>query len=51
MNKTTAQIILNLTTIDCILCNEKFRTRYLLRTHLKREHTDIDAEKLIKRII
>ena len=51
MDRGTAQLILNVTKLECLLCKEKFKIRFSLRNHLKREHTDIEAEKFIKKYV
>lgn len=51
MNGQLAIYVLNCITIDCPLCKkkkEKFRTKYLLRLHLKRNHTEVEAENFIE---
>lgn len=51
MDKSTAQLLISMTKLKCFLCKEKFKGKYLLRIHLKREHTEVEAEKLIRRIL
>ena len=49
MDKGTASLILAYIQTPCPICNEKFRTRAILRIHLKRNHTTLEAEKYVKK--
>ncbi len=42
-------IILGFVVRECPLCKEPFRNKSNLRKHLNREHTEIEAEKFIKK--
>ena len=47
MKGETANLVMNYVTTKCPLCDETFRTKYILRTHIKRHHTEEEAEKFI----
>lgn len=44
MNEDYAQKLLSIIRIKCPLCEERFKYRVNLRNHLKRNHTDIEAD-------
>ena len=48
MNADYVIRLLAIIKMKCPLCNEKYKYRVNLRHHLKREHTDIDAEKIFE---
>ncbi len=41
--------ILNFVRMKCPLCDEYFRNKTNLRIHLKRKHSEIEAEDYIKK--
>ncbi len=58
----TANLILNYALVKCPLCDNKivkyglsplqkeyYRTKANLRTHIRRHHTEVEAEKFIKK--
>lgn len=47
MNPKIADLLMSYASIKCLLCEEQFRTRIVLRHHLKREHTEEEAEKYV----
>jgi len=47
MDKGTAALILPYVKTPCPLCDEKFRSRTLLRIHIKQSHTELEAEKYL----
>ena len=47
MDKATVQLLIDSSQINCVLYKEMFRLRFTLRNHLKREHTEIEAETFI----
>lgn len=50
MQTHTASIILNLTKIVCPLCKKaKFRTKFMLRRHIKHSHSEEEAEEFLKK--
>jgi uncharacterized C2H2 Zn-finger protein len=49
MDKGTAALILAYVQTPCPLCDEKFRTRTILRLHLKKSHTELEAEKYMRK--
>ena len=50
MKSDSARLIVCSLTIQCPLCDEKFRTKLNFRYHLQRNHTEVEAEDYINEI-
>ena len=46
MNDRNAGLIMSMIKIKCPICTNKFKYRVNLKHHLKKEHTDMEAEQI-----
>jgi|TARA_Y100000034_G_scaffold106817_1_gene135802 hypothetical protein len=51
MDNKTKDIILSYIKMKCPLCNEEFKYKINLGFHLKRNHTEVEGESQINRLI
>lgn len=49
MDKGTTALMMNYIKTPCPLCDEKFRSRTLLRIHIKQCHTELEAGRYIRK--
>lgn len=48
MNRSIAALLMSYARIKCPLCSDGFIARYNLRHHLKKEHTESEADDFVK---
>ncbi len=51
MKPETAKLIASIIKVPCPLCDEKFRNKFNAHYHLKKEHTNLEAEKYLNTIV
>ena len=49
MREQLTRLIMGTVLINCPLCKEKYRIRYNLFTHIRKEHTLIELEMYLKK--